>query len=544
MTLARLQNIVITLFVVLALVSLRYCAYVQLLDYMRFFVLGMTILLVYVTMTARFSTSYFCLALLAAGYAYLIYLCDGAVNGSIFFTHIRAPVFNTYRVISLVLLFGATIAMIITIVPDADRRTQFMAAWRKRDMYVAITLAALMAATVALEILQTDTLKSSIYEAFLRGTKWIDYFLVYILVVTAFSPETEKDTPTHRVRLLLFVLLGTCGFVSMVAAGKASAAYVGTRVPHFPTERRLNLWFPSFPEEVREKFLSVFSLNSREALLIYEAGYRAGKQEHEEAQEILQRVQRIGRPTLTEKQIEIYVAQGDFSALIPVLDSFPFDYTFSPDTMQKLLPAIQQYVSSPPVSTPLLYVAGILAHRSGHADDAQAYLTAFLHTHTNHANALFFYHTGDPTALSQYPRVTLPARHWLATPDTTKPLEYDGSAIQMMYNQHVEGHVWLTPGRYTMTIWARDSGTPYEVAKDTPFDPTCKARVWAGNTFFTLDILSTNRQFLGFSRSLDVTAPPTHIIIEFINDMFDATHGWDRNLSISHIDFIRENGDL
>lgn len=542
---SRIQNFIICMYCGLLFVSLFFAPSMHVFEFVQFAILGAAILTVFILAPAQFSRSWLRVSILTLGLGYILYMCDPAVNGDFFFTGERAPVFNLYRIISSGILLITALVTGIALLRKEDGRTQFATQWKKYNMYVAGVIIGLMVATIALELLSLSKTNITWVYAVLRGTKYIDYFLIYVIVISAFPPETEDAGKQTRVHILLYMFLSACAFVTLIGAGKATQAYSYVRIPEFESHAKKKRWFPNDTSEMRQKLLRVFSLNSREALLIYEAGYHAGKKELEKSQKALQKADPFSRYSLEEKRVEQYISTGVIEPTIPLLDSFPSDYTFASYTTQELVYAVQDILSSPPVPNYAYYAAGVLSLRCGVYTQSQIYLSGYLQTYSNHANAVYFYHYHNTNALTAYSSLRLPFPHWFTTPVAEKKIEMDDNALRLMYNQHVKGTAWLLPGKYEVQIWAKDSGTPYSEVKDTHFDPTCKARVWVGNDdFYTLNILSTNGQFSPYVHTIKVNEPRVQISLEFINDTYDDEHGWDRNLSVSHIDFIRKDGDL
>ena len=121
------------------------------------------------------------------------------------------------------------------------------------------------------------------------------------------------------------------------------------------------------------------------------------------------------------------------------------------------------------------------------------------------------------------------------------PLQEAAGHVTLLYNLAARGIVWVPTGTYEITMWARDDGTPWERASVSGFDPACKARVTAGDTTAHFTVLSTNRAFAPYQMRALVQSVPDRIIIEFTNDSTDPGRGWDRNLSVSHIELTRQD---
>ena len=131
----------------------------------------------------------------------------------------------------------------------------------------------------------------------------------------------------------------------------------------------------------------------------------------------------------------------------------------------------------------------------------------------------------------------MPASGWLKPKSVEKTVTDNKNYLTIVYNQHIEGKLWLTEGRYKVTVFARDDGTTIESARETGFDPACKMRVWAGDTSADFKVFSKDKKFTAYSFDVTITQIPVDVVIEFTNDVYDELKKWDRNLSISHLEF-------
>jgi hypothetical protein len=96
---------------------------------------------------------------------------------------------------------------------------------------------------------------------------------------------------------------------------------------------------------------------------------------------------------------------------------------------------------------------------------------------------------------------------------------------------------WSSISRYEVSLWARDDGSLLPPEQHKQFNPACKTRLWVGRNVAAFSVYSTNRVFDAYTMQADVNAQPVTVVLEFLNDVYDNEHGWDRNLSVSHLSF-------
>lgn len=526
-----LEKTIMWLMVSLLAISLLSCLNLLIVEYVRILILGMSLAIICITFPGEFQKNYVRVCFIAGSYAYILWLFDPAINGVAFFGE-GAKAFNFYRVVSLGIILIATVLWILPLLARKISYKEFASKFTQNDMYVLIGILSVGVMLTLMEIARAYTEKTSVVEAILKGTKLIDCALVYILILrgTADNEFSEKK----RVYTLLYAFLFFSVFTSLVGAGRAAAAYYTVRTPpkleksKGPTRQRRLL-------QLREKLLRVFSLNSHEALIVYEAGYAAGQKQWGESLEKLNKASTIPRLAIEEEKLMAEIEMGLYSKALQRLEKMPKHYRFSFFKSDKIVADLLTKLKSETASSADYYLAGLFYLHLGNRKEAEKYFTESLSNFTNNANALYFLYDGNKTKLKSHNTIEMPAVGWLHPRTADKAVTKSGGILTIVNNQQVEGKLWVTPGDYKMTIMARDSGTPYEKAKASGFDPACKIRVWADNTFKSLRVISTNGVFNAYAFDVKIENEPSDVIIEFTNDTYNNSRGWDRNVSISRI---------
>lgn len=525
------------IFIALAAVSLACSMHLLLLEYLRFLVLGVALALVFVALHDTFMQRYACLCLLAGGYAYMVQALDPAVSGVAIFST-PAPALNVYRVVSLILVATAAVWWLIRAVRSAGSWATWLAELDWRDRYALGALFALGMLLMVLEVLRAVTTHTSLAQAVLRGTKWIDWCCIYLAIVC--GAREAPRAPRHHSHLLVYTFLVFCGAVSVLGGLRATHAYYQARIPKkidsAHGRRREQLLRGALMP--REQLLKVFSLNSREALLVFEAGYYAGVEDRENYYARMRALQKFPRLALQEIDVMQQLTDGHYLAAVRALEHFPVTYQLSPLNQQRArdILAAMDWAGIGSIGD---YLRGLLLLRCGDPSNAAPLFAQYIAHTTNHANAAYFLRaTGGTTA--PYPVVSrLPASGWLQSVSPGKPLRETASHVTLLYNLTARGVVWVPTGAYTVTVWARDDGTPALQARAAGFDPACKVRVTAGDSTAYFTVISTNRAFAPYSFTTHIAHEPDRFLFEFTNDFNDPSRGWDRNVSISHVEFIR-----
>lgn len=532
------ERIIMWLMVSLLAVSLLFCLNLLIVEYIRILILGMALAILCVTFPDNFHKSHIRVSFIAGAYAYVLWLFDPAVNGVAFFGE-GAKVFNFYRIVSFGLLLTAASIWLFPLITRKISYKEFKGKFTQRDIYIFIGILSVGVLLTLMEIIRAYNEKTSFVEATLKGTKLIDCALVYVLVIRGKS--TNEVSEKKRVYTLLYAFLIFCVFTSLVGAGRAAVAYYKVRIPEKLEKsdgaiRRKRLL------ELRERLLRVFSLNSHEALVVYEAGYFAGKKQWKESLEQLSKASKIPRIAIEEEKLIAEIETGLYSKAIQRLESMPLDYKFASFHSDEIVKKLIKSLKRKEVEDSDYYLAGLFYMHLGKQDEAKKYFTEFISASasSNNANALYFLNNGNQEKLKSYNTFQMPAAGWLRPRTTDKSVEESGDIITIVNNQQIEGKLWITPGDYKVTIMARDSGTPYKKAKESGFDPSCKIRVWVDDTFNSLRIVSTNGTFNAYTFDVEIKNEPSDVIIEFTNDTYNKSRGWDRNVSISRVTFSRE----
>jgi len=533
---AHPEKIIIWLIVSLLAVSLLFCLNLLIVEYIRILILGMSLAILCVTFPDDFYKSHIRVSFIAGAYAYVLWLFDPAVNGVAFFDE-GAKVFNFYRIVSLGILLTTLTIWLFPVAKQEISVEKFKEKFTKNDIYVLIGILSVGVLLTLMEIIRAYSERKSFVEAILKGTKLIDCALVYILVLRGSS--VSETSEKKRVYTLLYAFLIFCVFTSLVGAGQAAVAYYRVRIP-VKLERTRNKSRIKRLTELREKLLRVFSLNSHEALVVYEAGYSAGQKKWRESLQQLNEASEISRIAIEEEKIVSEIEMGLYSEAIQRLEGMPLNYKFASFYSGEITESLLKKLKNKEVKDSDYYLAGLLYMHLGKQNEAKKYFKEFISVSSNNANALYFLYNGNRERLESYNTFQMPAAGWLHPRTNDKPVEESGDIITIVNNQQIEGKLWLLPGNYKITIMARDSGTPYEKAKESGFDPACKIRVWIDDTFESLHVISTNGVFNAYTFDVRIKNVPSDVIIEFTNDIYNKSRGWDRNVSISRVTLSRE----
>jgi len=528
------EKIIMWLMVSLLAVSLLFCLNLLIVEYIRILILGMSLAIVCITFPGEFHKSYVRVCFIAGAYAYLLWLFDPAINGVAFFGE-GAKALNFYRIVSLGILLIATAIWLFPLITRKISLKQFSEKFTTGDIYVFIGILSVGAMLALMEIARAYTEKTNVVEAALKGTKLIDCALVYMLI--ARGSLNDAFSERKRVYTLLYAFLVFSIFTTLVGAGRAAVAYYTVRIPP-KLDRSIGASRQRRLMDLREKLLRVFSLNSHEALIVYEAGYAAAKKEWGESLKKLDEASKIPRLAIEEEKLIAEIETGLYLKAIQRLEKMPKDYRLSAFTSGAITANLLKKLKNKDVDNNCFYLAGLFYMHLGNHKLAKQYLTEFLSISSNNANALYFLYDGNNMKLSSYDSFEMQAAEWLHPRTADKSVETSGKILTIVNNQQVEGKLWMHPGDYIVTIKARDAGTPYEKAKATGFNPTCKIRVWVDNTFKSFRVISTNGVFNSYTFNARIDHIPADFIVEFTNDTYDKSRGWDRNVSISKITLV------
>ncbi len=530
MTFTRIQNILMILLAVLLVVSCFFCFSLSLMEYLRIFILGVVVTIVFLSAPLTFSDQYIRRAFLAGAYVYLIYALDPNVNSVIASTTI-----SLYRVISALLIYSAFLLWLLPVITSDTR----FSAWRKNvtriELYCIGIVCCISIVLLVLEILFTaEKIQTPLFTV-LRGTKLLDGVVLYLLITRGL--QSDNDFSTRQYNIMVYGFLVFSAFATLAGGARAYEAYTLARIPN---ANQFMLSVRRSPEDTRENVLRVFSLNSSEAALVYDAGYYAGRQEHKKSAELLSKAQDYPRDSLLEAALQSALEQQRYPAALRELEALPESFAFTRSFTQAIS-SISARLKQPEPDPSLYYIAGLLNLHAGSRAQASTFFDEYLHCVSNHANALYFKARALQQSKPVFKGLRMPVAGWLIPHDTEKAVITYPGHLTIVYNQLIAGKVWLIPGRYSVAIYARDDGTALAAARERGFDPTCKVRCWIGSSLYDFQVLSTNRAFKAYRFSTIVSDVPSDIMIEFTNDIYDQVNGWDRNLSISHLEFTREN---
>jgi len=524
------------LMVSLLAVSLLFCLNLLIVEYIRILILGMALAILCVTFPHDFHKNHIRMSFIAGAYAYVLWLFDPAVNGIAFFGE-GAKVFNFYRIVSVGILLAAMFIWLFPLITRKVSYKEFEGKFTKRDIYIFIGILSVGILLTLMEIIRAYNEKTSFGEAALKGTKLIDCALVYMLIIR--GAATNEISEKKRAYTLLYAFLIFCVFTSLVGAGRAAVAYYRVRIPK-KIEKSAGAIRTRRLVDLRERLLRIFSLNSHEALVVYEAGYAAGQKQWKKSLNKLNASSKIQRTAIEEEKLIAEIETGLYSKAIQRLERMPLDYKFASFHSDEIVKKLIKSLKRKEVEDSDYYLAGLFYMHLGKQNEARKYFTEFVSVSPNNANALYFLNNGNKEKLQSYKTLQMPAAGWLHPRTTDKSVEEAGDIITIVNNQQIEGKLWIAPGNYKVTIMARDSGTPYKKAKDSGFDPSCKIRVWIDDTFKSLRVVSTNGNFNAYTFDAVIKNVPSDVIIEFTNDTYNKSRGWDRNVSISRVTLSRE----
>ena len=516
------------LFTALLVCALPFSLSLQLMEYLRVCVLGLALALLYATFARTFQKRYLCLSALAASYAYLLLLLDPATNTSKYVG--EPPPVSLFRAMTLAFLLTALLLWMLAAILKGYAQSSWYRQFRRADGYVLAIVGGMALVFTALDVVKATIEHRSVVHAVLGGTKYLDCLVAYFLILRGAC--VELPGLRIRVRILLFSVLVFCAGVTMVGGFRAVRTYYYVRLPEKDAEARQEL-------SHRERLLRVFFLNSREAGLVYESGYSAGLKQWELAQQALQQVQRFPVLPLVEASVAQNLARGAFRAAAHTLESMPGYYQFSNSQLTQQILLLEEHIRTNSTEHMLFYLAGLLQLHTRATNAAAHCFDEFLADEPQHANAVYFRAALGPAPRASNPLLQMPARGWLQSDSEKKTANEEGDQVVLMNNNRVRGYVWLAPGVYEVSLWARDAGTQPLPGQEGAFDPACKARVWVGGAFQRFRVISADRTFQPYRMTVRVEACPVEVIVEFMNDLCDPKHGWDRNLALQRVEFKR-----
>jgi len=471
--------------------------------------------ILYALYISNFEQNYFRMFFIAAAYAFLV-------------SFFEKPELNFVRLLISAVL---TLALAAWLIPLLLKKTTFKSFFRyfnKIDGYFFIIILSLILIFLSIQIAFNFREGLPLLKGSFLCLKYFDYALLYLLIVKPVCLESFSEQ--SRVKFLVFSFLVSIVVITLTGAAKAFKAYSFVRAtPDFTNSLDKNNY--------REKLLRVFSLNSREAFLLYEAGYKAGMKNWKESRELLDATDSYERFTVQEAKINTAIADSDFDSAIKLLERLPESYKFKNGNVisQLFVKAFSEDKAKLRIPK-LQYLGGLLSIHCSLPQKPEEYLAEFLRYYPSHANAVFFINKIRKAKIDAG-LLKMPASGWLKPKSEEKTVAENKDYLTIVYNQHIEGKLWLPKGKYKVSVFARDDGTTIESARKTGFNPACKMRVWVGNVSADFKVLSEDRKFKEHSFEVTINQVPVDFIIEFTNDIYDKTKNWDRNLSVSLIEF-------
>ncbi len=485
-------------------------------DYIQLMIFGIIMSILYVAFTNNFEQNYFRMLYIGIAFSFLVSIFD---KPELSFIHFF---------LTAILIF----ALMIWISPLLLKKTSlksFFRSYNKRDVYFLLIILSISLIFFGIKTAYNIREGKPLCSKDFLCIKYLNYAIIYLLIVKPVCPEISPEK--FRVKFMIFSFLVSIAVITIIGSTKALKAYSVVRAtPEFTQTLNENNY--------REKLLRVFSINSQEAFLLYKAGYNAGMQNWKQSLELLDSTDSYERLTVQEAKLNTAIAGKDFDAAINLLERLPDNYKFENSSVISQLFLNAYAESKGKFNEPKLhYLGGLLSFHCSLPRKSEDYLTEFLHYYPQHANAVFFVNQTKKTKSNTNNIYNMPANGWLKSKSAEKTVVNNKNYLTIVYNQHIEGKLWLRKGKYKVSVFARDDGTTIESARQTKFDPACKMRVWVGNSSFDFKVFSENKKFTDYSLDVTISQIPVDVIIEFTNDIYDETKKWDRNLSISHLEF-------
>ena len=512
------QKVILFLFAAILLSCVAFCSKLLLTDYVQLMILGIIMSILYSTFAKKFGQNYFRMVYIGVAFSFLISIFD-------------KPEFSFSLLVINVILISAFFIWFSTLLSKNLTLKSFSKKFCKKDCYFLFVLLSLGLIFFGIEVAYNFREGKPIFSSNFFYVKFIDYAIIYLLIVKPFYSDEFKEK--FRVNFLIFSFLISVAIITITGSAKAFKAYsVVRQIPDF--SKTLN------DDSYREKLLRVFSLNSKEAFLLYEAGYNAGMKNFKAAKKLLDLTDTYERLTVQEAKLSTALIGKDFDTAINLLEGLPDNYKLKTEGIISNL-FISNYIKdNQKLNEPKLhYLGGLLALHCKLPQPAKYYLSKFLQEYPNHANTIYFLNKINKTKDSSGSVYNMPAVGWLKPKSDIKTVIENKNYLTIVYNQHIDGNLWTSKGKYKVSVFARDDGTTLKEAQKSRFDPSCKMRVWVGNSSTDFKVLSENRKFNAYSFEVNISQIPADIIIEFTNDTYDEAKKWDRNLSISYLKFER-----
>jgi len=520
MLLKHSQRITLFLLATVLLACVVFGTKLLLTDYIQLMIFGIVMSVLYIAFASSFGQNYFRMLYVGTAFSFLVSIFD-------------KPDFAFIRFCLTAILIFALIIWISPLLLKKVTFNSFFQNYDKRDGYFLLIISSIGLIFFGIETAYNISEGKPIFSGNFFYIKYVNYTIIYLLIIRPVYPE--KIIEKLRVKFLVFAFLISIAIITITGAAKATKAYLVVRAtPEFTRDLDKNNY--------REKLLRVFSLNSKEAFLLYEAGYNAGIQRWQNSKDLLDLTDPYERLTVQEAKLTTALASKDFDTAINLLEGLPDDYEFKSGAVISRLFLNIYTGSKEKLNEPKLhYLGGLLALHCNLPKNSEYYLTEFLQYYPDHANAVYFLNNFNKTQNNAATICNMPAIGWLKPNSKIKAVTYSPNYLTIVYNQHIEGKLWLKKGNYKVSVFARDDGISMESARKTGFDPACKMRVWVGENSADFKVFSENKKFTAYSFDVSIDKVPIDIIIEFTNDIYDKEKKWDRNLSISYLEFESTN---
>ncbi|MBR5623860.1 hypothetical protein IKW72_02475 [bacterium] len=509
------------------------CAYFLLFqEYVRLAVLGLLIFALLLYYKGEFAKAYWRRALLGLSVVYAIYACDPLTAGSFDPAKETAVFYYVYAVLICLALLIDFLMMITNFFVKRQQAKNFLKSISITEWCVYLVLLngfMFLAITEAFGMLRSG---SGLFYSALTCFKPLAAVILFFLITRFCAPsdheEHEKASAGAKSSLKLHYNLLAIFFIGFVFYSVVfGGAKIGIAVSKTRFVTRDANRLKAKGQDAYGAVMRAFSLCDDEAAKIYDLGYLAGKKEYE-AQAALAGDDFKRRQVEKEALIGALIGQTqDFLAAF-YADSLDPSYRFATHTVTQ---HIQRLMKSAQQNSYLLYFLSRLNAMAGNQVIARNYLQTFGFNYPDHPSVAFLTSTFSSSADKVY---TLPCAYWLV-PREDAAVERTSEEIVMLNGRSTAGYLWLPPGKYSFTLYARDEGADHEKAKEMNFDPACKAEIWVGDESSALRVISEDRKFQPYEMEFNVKNSPELFTLRFTNDR-DEGKGLDRNLGLQKLE--------
>lgn len=509
------------------------CAYFLLFqEYVRLAVLGLVVFALLLCYRKEFHAAFWRRALLGLSIVYVVYACDPLTAGSFDPAKETAVFYYVYALLVCLALLIDFLVVVVSFFVKRQRAKSFLKSISITEWCVYLVL---LNGFMFLAITETAGMLRSgcaVFYSVLTCFKPVASVFLFFLV-TRFCPprageEHESGSSDHKsskklsYNLLAIFFVGFVFYSVVFGGAKIGIAVSKTR---FVTRDANRL--KAKGQDAYGAVMRAFSLCDDEAARIYDLGYLAGKREYE-AQGKLAGNDFTRRQLEKEALIGALIGQTQDFAAAFYTDSLDPSYRFATHTVTQ---NIQRVMKSAQENNYLLYFLSRLNAMAGNQVIARNYLQTFGFNYPDHPSVAFLTGTFSSSPDKTY---TLPCAYWLV-PMEDAAVERTNEEIVMLNGRSAAGYLWLPPGKYSLTLYARDEGADHEKAREMNFDPACKAEIWVGEESSGLKIVSEDRKFQPYEMEFNIKESPTLFTLRFTNDR-DEGKGLDRNLGLQKLE--------